>query len=292
MDEQQFDFHHIAGLPMRAQAAFAGRCLRAVLPELGRNWPEGEKNVEPLLKLVIAAAEDIGAKLNYRDRKLELSIGNMIPEIREAGDSLADRTDQILDRIYAEHGARFSRPLGDRSSVELEELTRIGPDGALAAQMLRAYRIVRAGLHTLSVVTAALGDSDGKYQFREEQLSVDVVRAARLAHSVGDDAARAFIVGAYQKLMEFRRFLVLDRPISSSFFDSVRGYADTSAASGRSDALELVIELPSDVSDDEVVSTVAELVRLADAVHRARGGHGLVLDSVRCEQTAALEVEP
>jgi hypothetical protein len=83
-----------------------------------------------------------------------------------------------------------------------------------------------------------------------------------------------------------------DTPVPPSFFGptDVRIEAHNTEGLASTRVLEIVLELSSDASDDEIASATAEVVGAADAVHRTHGGHGLRLDTLRVEQPIAAEV--
>ncbi len=59
-----------------------------------------------------------------------------------------------------------------------------------------------------------------------------------------------------------------------------------------SDDLRLVVdvEVPPDLSDEEIAQWVARMTHELDAAHRAQGGHGLELESAESYQEARVPV--
>lgn len=94
-----------------------------------------------------------------------------------------------------------------------------------------------------------------------------------------------------------------DTPIAAEGFEIEPGSASSETLKGtergspqsgqaqpsRMDALEITLTFDDDASDSEIASATAEVVQLADRLHRASGGHGLVLDTLRAEQPAHAE---
>ncbi|MEM8495504.1 MAG: hypothetical protein AAF663_08980 [Planctomycetota bacterium] len=123
-------------------------------------------------------------------------------------------------------------------------------------------------------------------------------RAARVAK-----AARADVTTEYTKLKQAidRGDIDHDTPVSPSFFgpmwpDGVPdGWPDVDPLTGRSLEtsskdlkLQVEIDLPDDLSEDEIKQAIVELTLKLNAAHRERGGQGLDVREIRLPQTAGV----
>lgn len=124
---------------------------------------------------------------------------------------------------------------------------------------------------------------------------------AKSAYAAGVDPAN--IITDYIKLKQAldSRDFDHDTPVSPSFFgpmwpDGVPdGWPDVDPLTGRSLEtsskdlkLQVEIDLPDDLSEDEIKQSIVELTLKLNAAHRERGGQGLDVREIRLPQTAGV----
>lgn len=258
MDDSQLPTaSDLAKLPRRAIVAFAASCARTVLPLFKEFWPDAPaRHVDALIKAV-RVAESFGAG----ERIVEFGSA----DARDAARAVRDAHDAARDaNAYPARDAARAVAYAARAVV----------DAAAAAYDSSAV-LVAADAADAAAAAARITT--------HQRIVADWIKIRDAAVGWTEDASVP--PSFFLPIVELSPANVMLSPAKVMLIDFGTMHR-------RGLSLEIVLEFPNDASDDEIDRATASVVSTADALHRAQGGHGLVLDSLQAEQPAAAEVTP
>lgn len=269
----------IATLPRPAQVAFAARCSRRVQPLISKFWVTRPDEVDRVVERCIRWAEQgASQRVPAEDRgahaALVKSIGERAMEAVYEADEYAAANEHVVgsrrgnDSIAA-HAINAARYTCDAYETFLEfeiaSISDLVADAALHAiesvRIFDAYSRMATGGPVLAVVSAM-------------QRDIELLSVAAEAEG-----------------------WVHETPVPIEFFGPLwpEGEPDEWPEEGQEEragdeVFSVTLDVPADVSEDEIESIVRELSVRLDECHVAEGGRGVVIDSVDLPRRATMPV--
>lgn len=252
-------FDELKPLPVCAVIAFAARCARRVQPMYSAGWPTAGLHQLMAIERAIAVAERAGA-------------------------GASSSSDELYDIV---NGA------ADANSYAFDESTIAAITAATAN--LAAGSVPSSDEEGVSMSYASAYSASHAAEAAAEVV-VHAVDGGMLRGSA--DACQQMMRRDYELLCEAsrREGWMDETPVPPEFFGLLWAWGPPEGWPGReemSEGCELVIELdvPEDISEEDLKATVAELTDKADTLHRAHGGGGLIVKNLEVFGEAPVRVE-
>ncbi len=264
MSDELPSLGEIAGLPRWARVAFAARCASRVLPLFRHRQPDTSDGHAQAVASAVKVSERAAANAVRPDHPP--------PTTPFAEPSVIERFKAAKTALKGS----YNSPIDDLS---------LGHPSDVYAERTANYAVLTAIIHDHHI-----GDNVGiignTHHFRY------VLRAAHAAVLAG--APISNILKDFQTLRERAKAggWTDETPVPPSVFGPMwpEGPPPGWPRDPEADILRLRIAIPDDATEDDVKRMVRELAGAMTDVHRAAGGRGLQVDTLRLFDTADVSV--